>query len=183
MSVGLNQGFFFGGPDTMSAEAYRWCDPSPSYHRGAAVCTLNTFVYTIWRNPPALVVQMPVPEEDVVFSYSVLTSPAYGGVEADDVGHAPPVQRPILDAYPQPFNPEIRLRFVVPTDGPVTIRIYDVLGREIRTLVDEEDMSSGIYFYTWDGRDKHHLGVGTGVYFCRLTVGGQSAVRKLVMIR
>ena len=94
-----------------------------------------------------------------------------------------PRQRPILDVSPQPFNPQTRLRFVVPAAGPVSITIYDVLGREIRTLVEEHNMPSGIYFYTWDGEDKHGIGVGTGVYFCRLNAGGQSAVRKLVLIR
>jgi len=138
----------------------------------------------IWSNEPSPIYSVPVDPDEVVFSYSVLRCPGYGGVDETLAGRGRILsQRPILDTYPQPFNPETRLRFVVPADGPVKIAIYDVLGREIRTLVDEDMMPSGIYFYTWDGKDKHGIGCGTGIYFCRLTANRSSVARKLVMVK
>jgi outer membrane protein assembly factor BamB len=85
---------------------------------------------------------------------------------------------PMLDQnYPNPFNPSTRIRFQISSPGFVTIKLYDVLGREVSTLVNE-DFAAGRYERTFDA-----TGLGTGVYLYRLTVGGLQQTRRLIVVR
>jgi len=79
--------------------------------------------------------------------------------------------------YPNPFNPETRIRFGVPGTGYVRLSVIDLLGREVAVLVDEQ-RGAGRYTETWDARD-----LPSGSYFTRLTVGSTSITRKLVLLK
>jgi hypothetical protein len=84
---------------------------------------------------------------------------------------------------PNPFSAETSIGFAVPSPGrEVTLRIYDVMGREIAMLVDGEKVS-GIRTVTWDGTGARGSKVPAGVYFCRLTDGRQVISQKLVLAR
>lgn len=67
--------------------------------------------------------------------------------------------------YPNPFNPTTVIRYAIPNDGNVTLRIYDVLGREVETLVNGVQ-KAGRYEVTFDGSR-----LASGVYFCKLSHG------------
>ena len=69
--------------------------------------------------------------------------------------------------YPNPFNPSTRIEYALPVLGHVTIKIYNILGQEIRTLVDEEQMS-GHHAVEWNGVSAEGFSVSTGVYFYRI---------------
>jgi hypothetical protein len=86
--------------------------------------------------------------------------------------------------YPNPFNPSTTIPYSVggPARGggprPVTLRIYDITGRLVATLVDE-GKTPGIYEAVWSG-----TAVASGIYFCRLTVAGETvSTRKLVLLK
>jgi hypothetical protein len=79
--------------------------------------------------------------------------------------------------YPNPFNPSTSLEFRVATFGFVTLKIYDLLGREISTLVSEE-LQPGSYKKSWDAGS-----VASGVYYCRLQTGNETQMRKLLLSR
>lgn len=79
--------------------------------------------------------------------------------------------------YPNPFNPQTTFRFSVPENGLVTLKIYDVLGRDIATLVNET-MPLGEHTVTWDA-----TGVASGVYLYRLSHEGRSYTRRLLLLR
>lgn len=79
--------------------------------------------------------------------------------------------------YPNPFNPVTKISFGIGTRGMVQLRVYDVLGREAATLVDEE-MSPGSYTRTFDA-----TGLAGGVYFYRLQAGDLVRTKKLLLIR
>ena len=95
--------------------------------------------------------------------------------------------------YPNPFNPYTDIRYQIP-DGRLphhtTLRIHNVLGQEVRTLVDEVQ-EAGYYTITWDGKDNDGRQVPSGVYFYRLTAGGTSwenrgdfvATRRMVLMK
>jgi hypothetical protein len=84
--------------------------------------------------------------------------------------------------FPNPFNPGTTIRFSVERRGRVGLRVYDVRGRLVRTLVDEE-RAGGAHVTTWDGRDHQGRRVASGVYFCRLQAGHEAEVRKMVLLR
>jgi hypothetical protein len=79
--------------------------------------------------------------------------------------------------YPNPFNPTTNFAFSVPEGAYVTLRIFDVLGRAIATVVDEP-LGPGYYKRTWDAGN-----IPTGMYYYRLTAGSFSETRKLVVVR
>jgi thiol-disulfide isomerase/thioredoxin len=85
--------------------------------------------------------------------------------------------------YPNPFNPVTRLAFTVPeAGGRVTLRVHDVSGRVVATLVDES-MPAGPGVAVWDGSDASGHRLASGVYFAKLEVGGESAVRKITLLK
>ena len=74
-------------------------------------------------------------------------------------------------------------RYDVPEGGGrITLRVYDVAGRLVRTLVDEVE-SAGEKSVTWDGRNSHGSRVATGVYFYRMTAPGFEMTKKMVMLQ
>ncbi|MBK7141797.1 MAG: T9SS type A sorting domain-containing protein [bacterium] len=84
--------------------------------------------------------------------------------------------------YPNPFNPSTRIDFSLPVAGDVTLVIYDVLGRSIRTLA-SGSYAAGHHTITWDSRDGSGQAVASGVYFYRLEAGGRSTTRKMMLLK
>ncbi len=90
----------------------------------------------------------------------------------------------VLDQnFPNPFNPSTTIRYGVPEDARVTLKIYNLLGKEIATLVDGELKPAGYHLAAWDGRDRFGRTVASGVYLYRLEAQKFVAVRKLALVR
>lgn len=79
--------------------------------------------------------------------------------------------------YPNPFNPSTRIPFSLVDRQMTTLRIYDLLGREIATIL-HEVREPGTYILTWDAS-----GLPSGVYLCRLTAGTFTATRRLLLLK
>jgi len=88
-----------------------------------------------------------------------------------------PITFSLHQNYPNPFNPSTRIRFQIPHSALVTLKVFDLLGREVATLVNEK-LSSGNYEKTLDAR-----GLASGVYLYRLTAGTLAQTRKLLLLR
>lgn len=69
--------------------------------------------------------------------------------------------------YPNPFNPSTTIAYQLPTTSAVAIKIYDVLGQEVRSLVNAEQ-KPGVYTVVWDGRNAFGQTVATNVYYYRI---------------
>jgi hypothetical protein len=79
--------------------------------------------------------------------------------------------------YPNPFNPSTTISFTVPSRAFVSVKIFDLLGREMMTLFSGQ-LSAGVYSRQWDAS-----GLPSGVYFCRLQAGALSQTKKLILLR
>lgn len=84
--------------------------------------------------------------------------------------------------YPNPFNPTTQIRFDLPKNARVQLRIYNTLGQLVATLVDEV-RSAGSYAIKWDGKTSAGENVAAGLYICQLKAGSFVGVRKMVLIR
>ncbi len=84
--------------------------------------------------------------------------------------------------HPNPFNPTTTIRYSSPQKGRVRLRIFDVRGRLVRTLVDRDE-AAGAHEAVWFGDDQHGQKVGSGVYFYRLDAGGEPRTRRMVLVR
>ncbi len=69
--------------------------------------------------------------------------------------------------YPNPFNPVTNIKYELPNTGNITLKIYNLLGQEVKTLVNKIQ-ASGFYKLQWDGRNNHNLLVSSGVYFYKI---------------
>ncbi|PIS30201.1 MAG: hypothetical protein COT43_02180, partial [Candidatus Marinimicrobia bacterium CG08_land_8_20_14_0_20_45_22] len=79
--------------------------------------------------------------------------------------------------YPNPFNPTTHIRFDLPKDEFVSMTVYDVMGRAVKTLLNER-LHAGRYEVTLDGRE-----IPSGVYFCRISAGQYSQTIKMVLMK
>jgi len=79
--------------------------------------------------------------------------------------------------YPNPFNPSTTIRYQLPQDGLVTLKIYDILGREVTTLVNEEK-TKGRYEINFNASN-----LASGVYLYRIKVNDYVAIKKMILLK
>jgi bacillopeptidase F (M6 metalloprotease family) len=84
--------------------------------------------------------------------------------------------------YPNPFNPSTTISYQLPKSGKVELTIYNMLGQEVRKLVDEKQ-AVGEYTIQWDGRDYNGTPVASGVYLYRLKAGEFIETKKMLLLR
>lgn len=83
--------------------------------------------------------------------------------------------------YPNPFNPKTKIKFQVPKDGLTTLKVYDLLGREITTIVNE-DLKAGEYEYEFDA-SKNNSTISSGMYFYQLKCGEFVQTKKMIFLK
>ena len=84
--------------------------------------------------------------------------------------------------FPNPFNPVTNIFFDLPESGHVRMVIYDLLGREVTTLVNET-MKSGYYATRWNGRNQYGQPVSAGIYFYHLQTGAYNKAQKMLLVK
>jgi hypothetical protein len=106
--------------------------------------------------------------------------------EVDDKFSVPVVTKPerfgIYQNYPNPFNPSTEIAFDVPRTSKVRIEIFNILGKKVTTLLDE-DKSAGSHRVIWYGEDDQHQVVAAGIYFARMRVEDYSSTIKLLFVK
>lgn len=117
------------------------------------------------------------PEEGVSFQYRLKQIDTDGKFQYSEivaVEIATPVQFELKQNFPNPFNPATNITYNLPTDGFITIKVYDIVGSEIVTLVNEEK-KAGSYLVTFEGKN-----LSSGVYIC--TMSGDGLIKSIKMI-
>ena len=93
-----------------------------------------------------------------------------------------PISFSLKQNYPNSFRAKTDIQFILPKSTQVSIKIYDVAGRLVKTLVDGEK-SAGSHKAYWDGTDQHAQRVSTGIYFCKFSAGDFNTVKKMILLR
>jgi hypothetical protein len=93
-----------------------------------------------------------------------------------------PEQFALHQNYPNPFNPTTTIEYDLPKDAHVYLVIYDILGRELRTLVDQHQ-EPGYRSVIWDGTNDQGTHVGAGVYLYRVQAGKYAKTHKMVLLK
>ena len=88
----------------------------------------------------------------------------------------------LMQNYPNPFNPETAIKYSIPQNGKVSVKVFNVTGKEIMTLVDKE-MLAGSYEVKWNGKDNTGATVTSGVYFVKLSSGNYVETKKMLFLK
>lgn len=117
--------------------------------------------------------RMSGPSRAVPFERTVSTAPP---VTAEI-----PLKFELLQNYPNPFNPATVIPYTLPRASYVTLRIFNLVGQEVRTLIDEMQ-PTGSKSVIWDGKDAFNQQASSGVYLFRIRAGGYIHTRKMVLM-
>ena len=129
-------------------------------------------------------------ERDISLSFSLidLRDGANHKLSADqeDAEHEATSQVPsaygLCQNYPNPYNPQTQIAYQLPQAGEVSLKIYNIKGELVRTLV-AEHKPAGSHTVLWDGRNQAGMEVSSGIYLYRMVSGEFRATKKMVMIK
>ena len=149
--------------------AYRVPDPEAPYPQDYVIDQSGIVRYWSWEYDP----------QEVIATIDGLLGTSGAEDAADDdqtvLWFAPPA--------PNPCRPGTDLQFYLPVRAEVRLVVYDVTGRLVRSLLDEEVLAVGEHNITWDGTSQLGTPVASGIYFYRLRVGEVEVDRKLQIVR
>ncbi|MEW5797406.1 MAG: FG-GAP-like repeat-containing protein [Bacteroidota bacterium] len=117
------------------------------------------------------------------WAFRSLERDAVGSVIGRDVTVITPDDYQLNQNYPNPFNPATTINFVLPLNKKVTAKIYDMLGKEVRTLINNQDYVKGPHNVVWNGRDNNGRQVASGTYIFRMTAGNVEKSMKMMMLK
>ena len=120
-------------------------------------------------------------EDEQAEDFMAMVMDDFGEPQASGSETVPPV-RFTLNNYPNPFNPSTTIRFDLPEAGEVELAVYNVRGQRVATLA-KGMYDQGEHAIEWDGLDHRGTGVSSGVYLCRLTVGAQNKMLKMILMK
>jgi len=158
-------------------------DPGNALQDFPAIDVWNSYLYSVWRDN-----RIPGWGFSIFFNRINYTETA---VEDHQDKESLPANFVLYQNYPNPFNPVTRIQYTVGSrqtkaaDGsfiPITLKIYNVLGQLVRTLVDEEKLA-GVYQIIWDGRDEKRMELSSGIYFYQLKVRDETVTKKMVLLK
>lgn len=88
----------------------------------------------------------------------------------------------LLQNFPNPFNPSTTIKFYIPKDSYITLSIYNILGAQVKILFNDFE-GKGEHSVNWDGTNSSGKPVPSGIYFARIYTGGNSRIRKMILIK
>ena len=121
---------------------------------------------------------------NVVCSYPDANNPVAvnTAVASADDGSMLPIEYALFQNYPNPFNPSTQISFDIPKSEFVTLRVYNLLGQDVKTLINQS-MVPGRYTVEWNGNDMLNSDVASGVYFYELRGESFISRKKMLLIR
>ena len=120
-------------------------------------------------------------ESEMGEPFAALLNSAYTGIPGWI--QSPELKLHLNANYPNPFNPETTISFNLPQAGIPHISIYNLKGQLVRNIAEEQRFDAGLNTILWDGRDHGGQIVSSGIYFCRLSFAGDTAIRKMVLAK
>jgi len=178
------------GTDTFYVRTYVYVNPSSPGNTIPSNAPTSKIDYVFLKNTSsiapfesAVVMNQPYSGGSYCSDHlGVLTSFRAGVLDVDDESSVYPEDFKLFQNYPNPFNPVTKIRFTIPQDErreteDVSLKVYDSLGNEIATLVNE-DKSAGVYEVDFVGN-----GLPSGIYFYRLQAGNYTETKKLIFLK
>lgn len=114
----------------------------------------------------------------------IVFGPARDPVGLANQSHSParPSSVELNQNYPNPFNPATTINYMVATEGKVSLKVYNVTGQLVRSLINETKRP-GNYRVRWDGKNDYGVKVASGTYFYQLIVGDFTSAKKAILLK
>jgi hypothetical protein len=112
----------------------------------------------------------------------ILQSVSIDNVTAADEQHIRPKVFQVWQNSPNPFNASTKITFYLPTRSRVTVSIYNILGKKVITLIDQ-NAQAGRHEVSWNGTDNRGKTVATGIYLYRISTGGNEITKKMLLLK
>lgn len=128
-------------------------------------------------NDPFFQIKLELNDAESTFKSQAAVPVTIGPPMPKRSGRLLPTEYSLDQNYPNPFNPVTTIRYKLPEASPVTLIIYDVLGKEVAKLVNEHK-EAGAYSVTWDASN-----IASGTYFYTLTAGDVSVTKRLLLLK
>lgn len=146
-----------------------------------AATSYTQFSFDVWLSdtPDSLLLQIELIGEDAnnIGSYALIDQLSLGGTSDVEQINQNPSDYSLKQNYPNPFNPSTNIEYSIPEASFVQLKVYDVLGNEVATLVNEEQ-NAGVYRADFSGTD-----LTSGTYFYRLSTDSFSESKKMLLLK
>jgi len=152
-------------------------DTVPEFELGEPIAFVTTESFE--ENPPSVECWYRVTAWDVGGNESEPSDA--GGISTGVEGS--PSRFALGPAVPNPFRGRTTLAFELPTQSRVTVRVFDVTGRLVRVVLDEESRTAGRHAIAWDGKNDNGRRVASGIYFFRAESESDALARKVLLLR
>ena len=113
----------------------------------------------------------------------ILESSTSTGIESKEITIITPNDYKLEQNYPNPFNPSTNIRFSLPVSKKITVKVFDMLGAEVKTLINNETFEKGTYTATWDGTNNFGSKVASGNYIAKLEFGNFAKSIKMTLLK
>jgi histidinol-phosphate aminotransferase len=145
----------------------------------SALASRGIYVRTGWGMPNHLRVSTGTMEEmvDFIAALEDILTPLKAGEDPPK-----PAMTELYQAYPNPFNSSTRISIYIPKSSKVTLEIFDIRGRLVKTLVDRR-LGAGEYRYRWNGKNNAGETASSGSYFYRLISGDDVITRRMILLK
>jgi hypothetical protein len=136
------------------------------------------YAYDEWFAPDIGVVR----RDYIFFGFSSIRLYSFDIVLSIQSGNSPSIALKLHKNYPNPFNPSTIIKYDLPNTSEVVLRIYNTLGQEVATLINEAQIA-GEKLVVWNGSDRFGNQVSSGIYIYRLEAGDFVKSRKMVLLK
>jgi len=117
------------------------------------------------------------------WAFRLLEADIAGSVDNKEITVITPEDYQLKQNYPNPFNPTTNINFVLPLNKKVTVKIYDMLGKEVRTLINNEEYAKGTHSVMWNARDNAGRQVASGAYIYKMVAGNVEKSMKMMLLK
>ncbi len=174
---------WYGTNISSDPDFYAWSDDNPYTLGQESPCIdAGTTDFSIFN----------IPDWYVFPSYDLAGNPRIYGDQVDlgayewqgqtDIEDLITVPAFSMSNYPNPFNPSTTIIFSIPETRQIRVSVYNLKGQKVNDLINTE-ITRGTHCVIWDGKDTFNRDVGTGIYFFKLESGGQTLIRKAMLMK
>ncbi len=162
-----------------------WCRLAPGWQTQYG-CQLQTYIYAVYNYLGQFIGWYPCEPHQVSLRYKIWGKKNQGTPRGPEGGKIAvgtiPTELSMAGNYPNPFNSSTLIDFGIPEESHLSLVIYDLLGRNVTTLLDKS-FSAGYYSINWDGKNTSGVDVPSGIYFVSLSSGGNIQTTKMTLLR